>query len=143
MASTQYTKGIYGLISGSIDLLNDNLKLVLVDTAGYTADLDADEFLSAIPLADRVATSPNLSSKTLSIDTSTNPDQVMFDAADGTFTAVSGDGTEAVVLFKDTGDPATSPLISYYDGATVQLTPNGNDVNFTISASGLLRWARA
>jgi hypothetical protein len=143
MASTQYTKGLLKIIDGSVDLLNDNIKLVLVDTAGYTADLDNDEFLSAIPAVDRVGTSPNLASKTLTIDTTPNPDQVMFDAADGTFTAVTGDATEAVVLYKDTGTDTTSPLIAYYDGASVQLTPNGNDVNFTISASGLLRWARA
>lgn len=143
MASSQYTKSLEKIIEGTIDLLADNLKLIMVDTAGYTVNLDTDEFLSSIPLADRIATSGNLASKTITIDTSTNPDQVMFDAADGTFTAVTGDPTEAVVLIKDTGDAATSPLIAYYDGASVALTPNGNDVDFVVSASGLMRWARA
>ena len=143
MASSQYTKSLEKIIEGTIDLLADNLKLIMVDTAGYTVNLDTDEFLSSIPLVDRVATSGNLSGKTVTIDTTTNPDQVMFDAADGTFTAVTGDPTEAVVLIKDTGDAATSPLIAYYDGASVALTPNGNDVDFVISASGLMRWARA
>lgn len=143
MASTQYTKSLKKTVEGTIDLVADTLKLVMVDTAAYTVDLDADEFLSAIPSGDRIATSGALSGKAFSIDTTTNPDQVMFDADDGTFTAVTGDPTEAVVLIKDTGDPATSPLIAYYDGASVALTPNGNNVNFTISASGLLRWARA
>lgn len=115
----------------------------MVDTAAYAVDLDADEFLSSIPLADRIATSGALSGKTVTIDTGTTPDQVMFDASDGTFTAVTGDPTEAVVLIKDTGDASTSPLIAYYDGASVALTPNGNDVDFVISASGLMRWARA
>ncbi len=143
MSSSQYTKSLEKIIEGTIDLLADNLKLVMVDTAAYTVNLDTDEFLSSIPSGDRIATSGNLASKTITIDTSTNPDQVMFDAADGTFTAVSGDPTEAVVLIKDTGDPATSPLIAYFDGASVALTPNGNDVDFVISASGLMRWARA
>lgn len=143
MASSQYTLGLQKIVNGSIDLLNDNLKLIMVDTAAYAVNLDTDEFLSAIPIGDRIATSGNLAGKTITIDTSTNPDQVMFDANDGTFTAVTGDPTEAVVLIKDTGDAATSPLIAYYDGASVALTPNGNDVDFVISASGLMRWARA
>ena len=143
MSSTQYTKGIYKLARNEVNLLTDDLRLVMVDTAGYTADLDADEFLSAVPLADRVATSPALSSKSITIDTAPSPDEVMFDCADPTFTGVTGDPTEAVVLIAWTGDAATSPLLGYYDGATVQLTPNSNDVIAQISASGLMRWKRA
>lgn len=143
MASSQYTKGLIKIINGTVDLLADDLKLVLVDTASYTASLDTDEYLSDIPVGMRISSSPNLASKTITIDTSPSPHQVMFDCADGTFTAVSGASTEAVVLYKDTGSAATSPLIAFYDGASVQLTPNGNDVNFTISASGLLRWQRS
>ena len=143
MASSQYTKGLQKIINGNVDLLTDDLKLVLVDTASYTAGLDTDEFLSDIPSGMRVSTSPNLSSKTVTVDTSPSPHQVMFDCANGTFTAVSGSSSEAVVLYKDTGSASTSPLIAYYDGASVQLTPNGNDVNFTISVSGLLRWQRS
>lgn len=140
--SSQYTKGIQKLVNGNIALLSDDLKIVMVDTAGYTADFDADEFLSAIPAPDRVATSPNLASKTITIDTATTPDQVVFDCADFVFSTVSGDPTEALVLYKDTGDPATSPLIAYFDGGSVAVTPNGNNVNCTISATGLLRWQR-
>lgn len=143
MASSQYTKGLIKIINGTVDLLADDLKLVLVDTASYTAALDTDEFLSDIPVGMRIASSPNLASKTITIDTVPSTHQVMFDCADGTFTAVSGASTEAVVLYKDTGSAATSPLIAFYDGASVQLTPNGNDVNFTISVSGLLRWQRS
>lgn len=140
--SSQYTKGILSLVNGNVDLLSADLKIVMVDTAGYTADFDADEFLSDIPALDRVATSPNLASKTLTIDTATSPDQVVFDCADFVFPTVSGDPTEALVLYKDTGDPATSPLIAYFDGGSVAVTPNGNNVNCVISASGLLRWQR-
>ena len=143
MASSQYTHGLEKIIEGTINLLSDNLQLALVDTAGYTANLDTDEFLSDVGALNIIATSPVLSGTTVTIDTSTTPDQVMFDADNGTFSSVSGASTEAVVLYKDTGSASTSPLIAYYDGASVQLTPNGNDVNFTISASGLLRWARA
>jgi hypothetical protein len=144
MASSQYTKGLQKIINGNVSLLSDDLKLVLVDVnTGYTADLDVHEFLSDVSSSWRISTSANLASKTVTIDTAPSPDQVMFDCADGTFTSVSGTSTEAVVLFKDTGVEGTSPLIAYFDGASVALTPNGNDVNYVISASGLLRWARA
>jgi len=147
MASSQYTKGLLKIINGNIDLLTDDLKLVLVDTGtptgNYTVDLDIHEFLSDVSSSWRISTSANLDTKTITIDTTPNPDQVMFDCADGTFTSVTGTSTEAVVLYKDTGAAGTSPLIAYFDGASVALTPNGNDVNYTISASGLLRWARA
>lgn len=144
MASSQYTKGLQKIINGNVSLLSDDLKLVLVDVnTGYTADLDVHEFLSDVSSSWRISTSANLASKTITIDTSPSPDQVMFDCADGTFTSVSGTSTEAVILYKDSGAEGTSPLIAYFDGASVALTPNGNDVNYTISASGLLRWARA
>ncbi len=124
-------------------LLTHPLKLVMVDTAAYSANLDTDKFLTIIPAADQIAFSPVLGSVALTIDTGTTPDQVMLDAADGTFTAVTGDPTEAVCLIYDLGDEEKSRLLVYADGAGVALTPNGNDVDFVIHASGLARWARA
>lgn len=142
MASGWYTKGLLKVLNGNVDLLTDDLKVMMVDTAGYTVDLDADEFISAIPSGERVAVSGNLASKTVTIDTAPTPDKVVFDAADALFTAVSGDPTEAVVLFKDTGNPATDVLIAYFDGASVAFTPNGNNVTCEFSASGILRLSR-
>ena len=53
----------------------------------------------------------------------------MFDAADVTFPEVSGNSVEAIVLFKDTGDPATSPLIAFIDSGTgIPVSPNGGDI---------------
>lgn len=121
MANALYAKFKEALLSGSIDLSSDTIKAVLVDTAAYTADLSADQYLSSIPLADRVATSGALASKSVTGG--------VFDAADATFTSVSGDVSEAVVLIKDTGDAATSPLIAYIDTATgLPATPTGGDI---------------
>lgn len=142
MASSFYTKGLQKIVNGNVDLLTDTLKVMMVDTAAYAVDLDVDEFVSAIPVGDRIATSPALASKTVTIDTGVSPHRVVFDAADTTFTAVTGDPSEALVLFKDTGDPATSPLIAYFDGASVEFTPNGNDVVCAFNASGILRLRR-
>lgn len=57
----------------------------------------------------------------------------VFDAADSTFTsvAVSGSKTvQALVVYKDTGSAATSPLIAYIDGFTA-VTPSGGNITVT------------
>ena len=54
------------------------------------------------------------------------------DANDVTFSSVSGASIEAIVLYKDTGTEATSPLIAYIDTATgLPITPNGGDIIVT------------
>lgn len=121
MANALYDKGRQKFLEGGIAWLTDNIKCVLVDTADYTVNLATHEFLSSVGAAARVATSGNLSSKT-----STNG---VADAADVTFTTVSGDVSEALIIYKDTGVEATSPLIAYIDTATgLPITPGGGDI---------------
>lgn len=121
MANALYGKGRQKFLEGDIHWDTDNIKVVLVDTADYTVSIDVDEFLSSIAVAGRVATSANLGSKTTTLGVA--------DAADVTFTAVTGDQCEAVVIYHDTGDAATSPLIAYIDTATgLPATPNGGDI---------------
>jgi hypothetical protein len=122
MTNSLYDKGREKFLTGAISWTSDTIKAVLVDGADYTPDLGVHEFLSSIPVAARVAITAALSSKTATGGVA--------DAADTVFTAVSGDASELVVLFKDTGDAATSPLIALIDNAgALTVTPNGNDVN--------------
>ena len=103
--------------------LADDIKAVLVDTALYTAVQATDEFLSDIAVGARVATSPNLTTKTVVGGTVNSDDPV--------FTAVSGATVEVVVVYKDTGTAATSPLIAYLDASDITglpITPNGGDI---------------
>ncbi len=121
MANAVYGKGREKFLNGDIDWANDDIKAVLVDTAAYAVSIDSDEYLSSIPAGDRIATSGNLASKTSTLGVA--------DAADITFSTVTGDVSEAIVLYKDTGDAATSPLIAYVDTATgLPITPNGGDI---------------
>ena len=62
-----------------------------------------------------------------------------FDAADSTFSAVSGASVEALVIYIDTGSAATSPLVAYIDtGVTgLPVTPNGGDIAVAWNASGI------
>ena len=120
MANALYPKFKELLLGGDIDLATDTIKAVLVDTATYTYSA-AHDFLDDIPSGERVATSGALASKTI-----TNG---VFDAADVTFTSVTGDQAEAIVLYKDTGAEGTSPLICYIDtGTNLPVTPNGGDI---------------
>lgn len=54
------------------------------------------------------------------------------DADDVTFTSVSGDECEALVIYKHTGTDGTSQLIAYIDSATgLAVTPNGGNITIT------------
>jgi len=118
MASALYPLFKQALLSGDVDLLTDDVRVILLDLADYTYD-PADEFLDDV--AGTVGTATALASKT--IDT---PAPGVFDAADTTMTAVSGDPIEAVLLYVHTGASSTSRLVAYMDG--VSLTPNGGDI---------------
>lgn len=115
MASALYDSYKQDLLEGSIDIPTDDIKIVLVDTGTYTfsASDDFHDDLSGI-----VATSGNLTGKTVTGG--------VFDAADITLSSVSGATVEAIVIYKDTGSSATSPLIAYIDGLSV--TPDGGDI---------------
>lgn len=121
MANALYDKGREGFLDGSIDWDTDNIKAVLVDTGTYTVDLANHDNLDDIAGGARIATSANLSSKTVAAGVA--------DAADVTFSSVTGASVEAIVLYKDTGTASTSRLIAYIDTATgLPVTPNGGDI---------------
>ena len=112
------------------DLLTENVAVVLVDLADYTADIDNHDFLADIPAGARVATSGNLTGKTFTSNT--------FDAADITISGVTGDQLEAAVVFINTGSDATARLVAFMDvGTGFPFTPNGSDVDVTWNASGI------
>lgn len=126
MANAMYDKGRQKFLEGGIAWLTDNIKGVFVDTGAYTVNLTTHEFLSDIPAGARIATSPNLASKTSSV-----PTGGVADAADPVVSAVTGTTVEAFVLYKDTGVATTSPLICFLDTATgLPFTPNGGDVTY-------------
>lgn len=121
MANALYDKGREGFLDGSIDWDTDNIKAVLVDTGTYTVNLATHTFLSDITSGARIATSGNLTTKTVTAGVA--------DADDITFPSVTGVSGEALVLYKDTGTASTSRLIAYIDTATgLPTLPNGGDI---------------
>jgi len=121
MANALYDKGREAFLNGDIDWLNDDIRIILIDLADYTPDLANHDFLNDVPVAARVAVSGALTSKT-----STNG---VADAADVTWPLVTGDPSEAIVIYQHTGSDATARLIAYIDTATgLPVTPNGGDI---------------
>lgn len=132
MANALYDTGRNAFLTGDIDWEADTIKVVLVDAADYTVDLAAHDFLDDIPAGARVATA------TLA-NTSSDGTGVA-DADDAVFSTVSGDQSEALVIYKDTGVEATSQLIAYIDTATgLPITPGGGNVTVQWNASGIFK----
>jgi hypothetical protein len=122
MANALYDLGRESFLKGEISWSGDNIKTILVDSQEYTPNLATDQFLSDIPAGGIIATSVNLTSKT-----TTNGSG---DAADVSYTAVTGDISEFLVIYQDTGASATSRLIARIDTATgLPVTPNGGDIS--------------
>lgn len=120
MANNLYDKGREGFLDGSIDWDTDVIKVALVDTGVYTANLTTDTFYSSV-VAGAVGTPQTLASKTVAAGVA--------DAADITYTAVTGATIEALVIYKDTGSNTTSRLIAFIDtGTGLPVTPNGGDL---------------
>ncbi len=130
MANAIYPLYKQALLNGSANtnMSAGTVRAALVDTGTYTYSA-AHEFLTS--LTGRVGTDATLGTKTF-----TNG---VFDAADSTYTAVTGASVEAIVLYIDTGTPATSRLVAYLDtGFTgLPVTPNGGDITVTWNASGI------
>jgi len=131
MANAIYPKYKEALLTGdsNIDLESGDVKVILIDTADYTYSA-AHDFLDDVAGAAIVATSANLASKTI-----TNG---VFDSDNPSFTNVSGDESEALIIYIDTGVASTSRLVAYYDtGVTgLPVTPNGADIQVSVNASG-------
>ncbi|HPC57604.1 MAG TPA: hypothetical protein PK689_01250 [Kiritimatiellia bacterium] len=124
MANTLYDYARQRFLEGQLNWLTDTIKVYLVDTGAYTPQTAIHQYLADITLSARIAGPVTLTSKSTTGGAA--------DAADCTFTSVSGATIEAIVIYKDTGSEATSPVIAYIDTATgLPITPNGGDIIVT------------
>jgi hypothetical protein len=139
-----YNYGKYYLLkqddaTSSIDVLTDTIKVALMKTS-YSINIDTHDFYNDVSGSEIVATSyvaGTLASKGVACDT-TN-DRAEFDALDLAFTNIGGaanDTFDQIVIFKDTGTPATSTLIAH---ATVtSTTTDGGTITLVWNAEGIL-----
>lgn len=124
MTAVLYTKAKQKFLEGGINLTAGTINASLVDTGLYTPNLSTNDF------RDDIANDAVIATVALTSITVTDG---VFNAANATFTSVpaSANTIEAIVIWKDTGSQATSPLISFANTATgLPVTPN--DGNITI-----------
>ena len=129
MANAIYPKWKEAIVQASANSsLGGTVKVALVDTGTYTYSA-AHEFYSSV--SGVVGTPATLGTKTF-----TNG---VFDAADVTYTGVSGSSAEALIIYIDTGSSVTSRLVAYLDTGWTNLpvTPNGGDITLQFNASGI------
>jgi hypothetical protein len=124
------------VLSAPPNLSSVTVRGMFIDHADDTPVLATDQFISNIASAARVpaiASCPALASKTLG-----TVGAGVFDAADLTFTGLTGDACESFIIFEDSGVEGTSDLFAFWDSATgLPLTPNGGDVSVPFHASGI------
>ena len=118
MANRLFPKGAEKILGGLINFSGDTLKAALVPNA-YTYSA-AHEFLSDIGTL--VGTPVTLANKSVAGG--------VFDADDAAFGAVAAGSTvKALAVYKDTGNPTTSPLLVYFDTVTgFPFSTNGGEV---------------
>ena len=132
-----YLNGILGLHATVVDLDADTIAMWLLDEGAGGIPVAGDDFEDDLD-AGVIGTPYNLVNKTLGVaavgvfDNTVDPTPA--------FTSVSGASVEGLVFNKDTGTPATSNLICYFDTATgLPLTPNCGDINVTFNGSGIFK----
>lgn len=124
MANTLYDFARQRFLEAQINWHTDVVKVILVDAGAYTAQTSVHQYLSDVASSARIAGPVTLTAKSTTGGAA--------DAADVTFTAVSGTSIEAIIIYVDSGTENTSPLIAYIDTATgLPITPNGGDIIVT------------
>lgn len=120
MSNAFYAKGAEAILTGQVNLLTAAVKAALVKNT-YAEDLASHDYYNDIS-AHVIGVPQPLTGKSVTGG--------VFDANDITYSAVAaGDTGECVVLFVDTGDPATSLLLARIDQITsFPVATNGADV---------------
>lgn len=131
MPNGLYAAGRQRFLSGDLDWDGQDVRVILVDSADYTQNLSTHDFLDDVTAGGRVAVSGALTSKTVTGGTA--------DAADVTWTSVTGDPSEQVVCYQHTGTDGTSALIFGMDtfASGMPVTPNSGNINLAWNASGI------
>jgi hypothetical protein len=152
VASFVYNKAAQEMADGTIDLLTDTIKTMLVtsqysaartdlvvDNGGANDPVDAEINVTGYTRGWGGAGRKSLASKSVVVDQSNN--RAEFSAGNLTWTALGTGATiAAMVLVKEgVSNDTTSRLIAYLD---VTDTPtNGGDIAFTFDAEGIIQFS--
>ena len=131
MANALYPKYKQALLNKEHDMDTDGIKATLIDSADYTYGTGHTSYATDVGSAAKVAVSSNLTSPTIT--------DGVFDTADFSWSSVSGDVSEAIIIWNDTPTtPTADPLCAFYDSSMtgMPVTPNGGNINVTVHSSG-------
>lgn len=116
----------------AVDFDTATLKIALCDSS-YTPDVDAHDFYN--DLTNELANGDGyttggatLGSGAVTYDSANN--RAEYDCADVSWSFTATKAPKWAVLYKDTGDGSTSPLIAYWDCGTVS-----TDTTFTLTVN--------
>lgn len=131
MANAIYPAFKEQILQGGVNMSTADIRVLLYDTAisGYVS---THVYVGDLNAADIIArTAAGLGTKTFTNGT--------FDAADTSFSAVTGDISEALIIYVYNASDAAARLIAYIDtGVTgLPVTPNGGNINVTWDAAGI------
>ncbi|MDP9479046.1 MAG: hypothetical protein M3R38_25770 [Actinomycetota bacterium] len=137
MANRFYNKGLNRVLSGDLDWDAHDIRVILIDLAGYTPDTAVHEFLADVPAGARLA-QVALPSRTVGVS-----GVGAGDAGDVVFTAVpaitGGGAAEVLVYYRFVTADADSPLIALVDTAPgLPVTPNGGDIRLQFAPEGVV-----
>lgn len=141
-SATPYNQFKYELLGGGIDLDTDTINCALL-TSAYTPDIDAHHYwtdVSASEVAGTGYTAGGLAlSAGASISADDGTDRGVWDANDLSWSSATLSNLRYAVLYKDTGDAATSPLIAYQNFGEEKTITNGTfSVSWSTSGIALL-----
>lgn len=128
MADKMYNSFKRDSMLGLFNLTSDTIKIALVNN--YTVDVDAHTKYSDIKQYEITGVGYIQNDKILSgvvITINTDGDAAVLDASDVTWTA-STISSNGAILYKDTGDESTSPLICFIDFNGEKSSSNGDFV---------------
>ena len=132
MANAIYPLYKQALLDGdtNIDVNDGTVKVALIDTGTYTYSAAHDFYDD---LTGVVGTPGTIANTTVA--------NGLFDGDPVTFSAVTGNSVEALIIYIDTGVAGTSRLVAYIDtGVTgLPVTPNGGDITVTWNGSGIFQ----
>ncbi len=127
MANALFDQGREDFLSGTLDWPANEFRVALVDDTDVTFDLAVNDFWDDLVagLVSANGESDALGSKSVTAGVA--------DAADKTWSTVTGDAADYVICFKETGVDATSNLVFALDSATtgIPVTPNGGNITIT------------
>lgn len=143
MASKIYRTGFRRIIESGLNGMSLKLMLLSAESGPYVFDA-TDEFVADLVAAETGATGYTRSAAitdVIQVDVANNRVEVVL--PDTVFTSLGGATNEDIewaILFNDTGNDATAPLIAAFDLTGTTNMTNGTNFTLDFSAEGNLQF---